>query len=579
MSSDTKAEYKNTIVTAIYHTSYNDRIGGRNYSFEHYENPFTNLLSLNANIIVFSHYPEINKIHTFFERNGFNNYKIVEYDLHKYIFSDIIYNLKEKHEIINDNGLIPGHLICENDRNTHLCLSKMDFLKMAIVGNYFDSNNYYWVDAGLFHHGLFPYSLGGCERYVTPSQDHFWPSNKNNICTPELITNLNEQNDNNKLLFIGLTQCAAPRWWNKLVHTNKEAHIIAGFFGGNKNEILTMHPLFQELTGQVLNSGELTLEEDILSIIIAQNKYDYLKFGTWYHDIASDPNFSELCHGFKSFYKIFLPPDNQTLKVKTSNVVPTNLSNNEHVETVYIFGDSHCSIFLNAESPEYKAVVSGYDGASISGLNETTSRLQYGPYMLNIVCSQPKTTYYLLKLGQVDMEFIIYHKIYIKKERFTLEEFCDLLINKYHRFIDHMLQITSNIIIASIHLPSYTYESVHIKDYIDRIIVNLHNDSVSDIVDKPICSELCDFSITQLTKNFMYFNELLRNLAKQLNLPFFDTTPSFIDNNTNLLKDEYRCYEHHYKGYTDDTTSTAKQVTRDCFCAFFKNMLKKEFQT
>ena len=64
---------------------------------------------------------------------------------------------------------------------------------------------------------------------------------------------------------------------------------------------------------------------------------------------------------------------------------------------VYIFGDSHCTIFLNAESSKFKAIVSGYDGASISGLNETTSRLEYGKYMMDIIVNRSPSYYYLLK--------------------------------------------------------------------------------------------------------------------------------------------------------------------------------------
>jgi hypothetical protein len=297
---------KDTIVTAIYHYSYQSRMGGRDYKFEHYENPFSNLLNLDMNIVIFSHSSEINKIEAFFKKNNFINFKIIDYDLNNYAFSDAIYDIKEKKGIINENGLSPNVSFVFNDRNTHLCLSKMDFLKEAINGNYFDSEKFYWVDAGLFHHGLFPYSIGGAERCLRPQNKDFWPLNENNICRPGLINNINNKNNNKNLLFMGLTNFSSPSWWTNISDVNKQAHIIGGIFGGNKLDVLKMHQRFDELVGKVFKLNELTLEEDILSIIVAENNYNYLDFSTWYHDISSDPCYYGVSSDQKSFYKIFL---------------------------------------------------------------------------------------------------------------------------------------------------------------------------------------------------------------------------------------------------------------------------------
>jgi len=299
---------KDTIVTAIYYYSYYSRMGGRNYSFEHYENPFRNLISLNLNIVVFSHASEIDKIKKFFVKNNFIDYKIIEYDLDKCVFSDMIYSIKEKKNIIDKKGLVQGNALLMNDRNTHLCLSKMDLLSMAILDNFFGSDNYYWVDAGLFHNGIIPFSLGGAHRNEKPNDERFWPKNKNNICRPGLIDDLNNKNNNNKLLFIGLTstfEFTLPGWFNKVSLCDKKAHIIGGLFGGNKDEILKLQSKFQALVKQVLTLNELTLEEDILSIIILENNYDYLKFDTWYHDIATDSCYYGTSSNKKSFYKLF----------------------------------------------------------------------------------------------------------------------------------------------------------------------------------------------------------------------------------------------------------------------------------
>ena len=254
-------------------------MGGRNYSFEYYENPFKNLLSLDANIVVFSHPSEINKISTFFEKNNFSNYKIVDYDLNNYTYSDQIYRMKEQKGIIDKDGLISGNSFILNDRNHHLCLSKIDFLNMAIESNYFNSDNYYWVDAGLFHNGLIPNSFGGMERFIKPNDETFWPINKNNICKPELIDKLMQKNGNTGLVFLGLKwSYGVPQWWNNITEINKPVHIVGGFFGGKKDELLKICSIFKTLTKQVIELNDITLEEDLLTIIVLKNNY-FIEFG------------------------------------------------------------------------------------------------------------------------------------------------------------------------------------------------------------------------------------------------------------------------------------------------------------
>jgi hypothetical protein len=296
---------KDTIVTAIYYSPYTSRMGGRSYSFEYYENPFTNLLSLGANLVVFTHNSEYEKIHTFFQKNNFVDFKLIVYDLNCYGFSDKIYDLKERKGIIDQDGLTPGTSHVLNDRNTHLCLSKMDFIKMAINSNYFASNNYYWVDAGLFHNGLFPSSFGGMERYIRPNKSNFWPVNTKNLCKPNLLSDLKHLTQS-KLLFIGLTNPQAiPGWWAKLNTIPKKFHIVGGLFGGPKQEVLSMYSTFTKLAEEVFSLNELTLEEEILTMIVIQNNHDYLKFDTWYHDVATDACYCNVGSNQKSFYKIF----------------------------------------------------------------------------------------------------------------------------------------------------------------------------------------------------------------------------------------------------------------------------------
>lgn len=299
---------KDTIVTAIYHTSYESRMGGRNYSFDQYENPFNNLLNLNCNIVVFSHASEIPKIIDFFKRNNFDDNKVIEYDLNNYNFSDKIYSLKENAGIIDANGRIQDTPYIFNDRNTHLCLSKINFMKMAIEDNYFDSENYFWLDGGLFHHGIVPASFGGTEKGAKTDMTKFWPTNPNNICRPDLVNKMLKIN-NEKLLFVAMNSPEnIPTWWNDILPSApmKYYHIVGGVFGGDKAEVLKIQKEFQTLVEEIFNRNELTLEENILTAIVEKNGYNYLQFDTWWHDVPGDSCYYGSRPGQKSFYKVFI---------------------------------------------------------------------------------------------------------------------------------------------------------------------------------------------------------------------------------------------------------------------------------
>ena len=299
---------KDTIVTAIYFSSPYSRIGGRGYSFEFYEAPFRNLLNLGCNIVVYTDETEHDKIKDFFEKYNFTDYKLIKYDLNNFIASDKIYEFKVRDNIIDENGLISGSSYSSNDRNHHLCLQKPYFLQHTININIFESECYYWVDAGLFHHGLFPETYGGIEKFTKVNEKNYWPQLNESICNPTLFKRLENKNSTN-LIFMGIDNYyGSSSWFSNYSEQFKHTHIIGGLFGGNKNFVLDLCTDFNNLIGNILNDGYLTLEEEVLSILFSTkyHQYNYLSFKTWYHDIPTDPNYFGLDSTAESFYKIFL---------------------------------------------------------------------------------------------------------------------------------------------------------------------------------------------------------------------------------------------------------------------------------
>lgn len=300
---------KNTIVTAIYYSSPMSRMGGRAYTFDHYVAPFRNFLNLNCNIVVYSHESEMGKIKNFFEEYKFEDYKLINFDLNSYHNSDKIYELKEKSGLINKDGLTPGVSCMANDRNHHLCLLKPYFLKHTIESNFFNSKKYYWVDAGLFHHGIFPETHGGIERLTKINESNYWPIHENNICNPSLLDRLESKNKT-EIIFLGIDgYYGAPPHFQKYSEGNfKLTHIVGGLFGGDKDIMLEFYNDFDKISTNVLNDNILTLEEEIISIMysLKYNKYNYIPFKSWYHDIPTAPNYFGLSSDTESFYKIFI---------------------------------------------------------------------------------------------------------------------------------------------------------------------------------------------------------------------------------------------------------------------------------
>ena len=197
-----------------------------------------------------------------------------------------------------------------NDRNHHLCLSKVDFLVDCITNQYFNSTNYYWVDGGLFHHGLIPESLGGIERLTKSNPNNYWPANENNICNPNFFSKLDEKKTG-ELLFLGLEEQHGrpPVLAGSDISINpKKTHVIGGLFGGTADKVNELGIKFNETLDKILNKGYLTLEEEVLSIVYSDHFQDqeHLSFTHWSHDLPEERNYLGAAPGANSFYKLFL---------------------------------------------------------------------------------------------------------------------------------------------------------------------------------------------------------------------------------------------------------------------------------
>jgi len=293
-----------TYVTAMYYAPPNEKIGGRGYSFKHYEAPFYNIVVQDKPIIIYTHerLDYINEINSFFKKYNFKKYKIIERELEDYEYNEKIMTLKS-----NDNL---------NDRNYHICLQKLRWLNEQAESNPFNSKKFFWIDAGLYHHGLFPDSLGGMERFTNINKSRFYPKSNTTLFTPALSENIFKQTGD-KLFCIKHTEMPVNNQIYKLSNLENYTvnYIVGGLFGGTKNVINFLNTEFDKYLKLCLDNGMLHLEEPILSVLssLYKDKFNCKTFNKWHHDMPN-PEIDSF-HGSERssfskedvcFYSIFL---------------------------------------------------------------------------------------------------------------------------------------------------------------------------------------------------------------------------------------------------------------------------------
>jgi len=304
----------NTVfVTSLYHYSPFSRIGGRGWGLDHWKGPFRNLISLNVPLIIYTHEPEASKLEKFLKEHNFDQYKIVIHDLNTYRLSDKIYQLKEAEGIIDSDGLTGGLHYNTNVRNHHLCLQKINWLNHSAREKIFNGKKYFWIDFGLFHHGLFPDSLGGAEKLQPIKEEDYWPMNQVSMFSPKLADGINKTCDHR---FTCIQHTNEPINYQILALADLKdieslGYIIGGLFRGYPDVISFIHTQFNLLADKVYEHNILTLEELLLSTLYS--KYPDMcyvfKFENWYHDCPGGPEIDRCCYDVssdtKSFYKIF----------------------------------------------------------------------------------------------------------------------------------------------------------------------------------------------------------------------------------------------------------------------------------
>lgn len=302
-----------TLVTALYHHPPTSRIGGRGWCFDFWKAPFKNILSLGLPLVIYTH--EINdqakKLKDFLKEENFDNYEIIIHNLENFKLSEKIYQIKESIDLIDDNGLSSSRSLIENHRNHHLCLQKIFWLKDQANRNPFNSSKFFWIDFGLFHHTIFPDSLGGMEKLIPVRKENYWPECKTNMFSPALADALIKYVEDKFFCIIHEQGVVGHELYVQADSPKPHAgYIIGGLFGGSKEIVNYIQQEFDKVMNVLYENNQLVLEEPILSIVYSNNveMCKTVSFLNWYHDCpggAIDRCNYGITSDVKSFYKVF----------------------------------------------------------------------------------------------------------------------------------------------------------------------------------------------------------------------------------------------------------------------------------
>jgi hypothetical protein len=251
------------------------------------------------------------------------------------------------------------------------------------------------------------------------------------------------------------------------------------------------------------------------------------------------------------------------MELKVISEIPNNIN-----KTITLFGDSHtlCFVGLSIRANKYllidkydnKILIKNrnQDSVSITGLKNNDSKLKYNATIYKNI-NDNDNNYYMFKLGQVDVEYIYYYKLFVKKENINIIDFFTKTVDNYLSFLQSLSN--KNIIVCGINLTSWT----HIKYYINYLsyIINIDVNIVSEL--------LKDFTLLEKQKNHLLFNNILEKKCIENNIKYFDLTNECCDISENKInvKKEYLNVnnDHHYNGCNGNIENKPFNLTYSTF--------------
>lgn len=294
-----------TFVTAIYSSGPDSVLGGRGRGLAFYVPTLRNLASFGSPLVVFASAVDVPSIR---EALGpmFPRLEVIPFELSEFEFFQPFLSSKATYR---DSLRI-------NDRNEVLCFLKSYWLARVSAQKPWGSAHTYWIDAGLFHHGIFPERVGGVEQLAPASPDRFYPLNQQNIFAPRLREAIVDATPRGRLFCCAMTTAHAMFSAEHLAAlTGAEPgapvlsireHVVGGIFGGHDEDVQRFFIEFRRLLHRAIALHAYTLEEQLFSVMHAMHPdwFATQRFDTWYFYAPGEPC-GVLEADAESFFKIF----------------------------------------------------------------------------------------------------------------------------------------------------------------------------------------------------------------------------------------------------------------------------------
>lgn len=294
-----------TLVSAIYDSGPSSLLGGRGWDITYYLSSLINIGNLGAPLVLFCPAKDVVSIREAIAPY-FCDSRIVAFELRQFAFFDAFVAWKQSYW----QGLTL------NNRNEVLCFLKSWWVQQAVADNPFNHDRFFWIDAGLTHHGIFPERVGGVELRTHQAASQYYPANPDNIFRPALGLALGGAAPRGKVLF-----CAKPfpggarRDVYEQVMAQRFAtagqvqisdHLVGGLFGGHRDDLAPVHNRFVEVLQAFIDTRTYTLEEQVFSSVHAlqPDRFALQRFDTWYFCSPGERTSRSRVDG-RSFYRIF----------------------------------------------------------------------------------------------------------------------------------------------------------------------------------------------------------------------------------------------------------------------------------
>ena len=328
-----------TLVTGIYFSDREGELGGRSWQEQYYFSSLQNIWNFGLPMVIYCDERGFNKVTRYMKyldllETG-NKYTIIKRELGDFEHKDLIYNHRQKviewqkQEVAKRRETNPDEPGFFHARCEILCHRKIYFTKEASELNPFETENFAWIDSGITHWALTPFSRGGVEINNFFSPKHYYPHNKDNIFTPEIGKGLDKiitehgmfNFKHSNLWYSGhhlkllkdmlVTEYGLP----DELETSIKYQLVGGVIGVQPKEFNDLFEFYERglklLAATEPPETDFFTEEIILSAYFKKRKHFTIHFDDWPHDGENDPAF--VCYGAENaerkkkiqFYKVW----------------------------------------------------------------------------------------------------------------------------------------------------------------------------------------------------------------------------------------------------------------------------------